>query len=207
MLKIIGIFNSLQGEGPYSGISSTFIRISGCVKPYCSFCDTKYSWEGGSDYTLKQILKKVQLYNSNNIVISGGEPFASKDIYNLINLLNEYDYNIQIETSGKVPFKKVNTHVVCCPKIYNGVWHFMADPKHVDTFKFVAKDKNDIDKILNFIQVYRLDKSKVYIMPLTTFNKKKDEIIKKNIWGECVSNNLRFTLRLHAEVFGKKRGV
>src|SRR5574340_79297 len=41
MLLINEIFHSIQGEGPWSGHPSIFIRFSGCNLS-CSFCDTEH---------------------------------------------------------------------------------------------------------------------------------------------------------------------
>jgi organic radical activating enzyme len=40
-LKIIEIFYTIQGEGPYSGCPSVFIRLAGC-NLRCSWCDTDF---------------------------------------------------------------------------------------------------------------------------------------------------------------------
>ena len=45
------------------------------------------------------------------------------------------------------------------------------------------------------------------LMPLTTFNKKKDDEIQKTVWNLCVKLNKRFCLRQHYVVWGKKQAV
>ena len=49
MLKINEVFNSIQGEGLFSGHPATFIRLSGCnldKNNWCSgWCDTDFSYK------------------------------------------------------------------------------------------------------------------------------------------------------------------
>ncbi len=43
MLTVNEMFYSLEGEGPYIGIPTFFIRLTGC-NLRCEWCDTKYSF-------------------------------------------------------------------------------------------------------------------------------------------------------------------
>ena len=43
MHNINEIFETIQGEGHFTGIPSIFIRLQGCPVG-CSWCDTKHSW-------------------------------------------------------------------------------------------------------------------------------------------------------------------
>ncbi|MGO1237116.1 MAG: 7-carboxy-7-deazaguanine synthase QueE, partial [Hafnia alvei] len=38
------LFQTLQGEGFYTGVPAIFIRLQGCPVG-CSWCDTKHTWE------------------------------------------------------------------------------------------------------------------------------------------------------------------
>ena len=73
MFSIIEIFSSIQGEGSHMGEPSTFIRTAGC-NLRCPGCDSKYSWNKGTEMTVDEILREVKKYPTKNIVITGGEP-------------------------------------------------------------------------------------------------------------------------------------
>jgi organic radical activating enzyme len=45
------------------------------------------------------------------------------------------------------------------------------------------------------------------LMPLTTYKKKKDLEIMKNVWVYCCEFNKRYCARIHYFVWGKKKGV
>jgi 7-carboxy-7-deazaguanine synthase len=40
-LKIVDLFYTIQGEGPYNGMPSVFVRLAGC-NLRCYFCDTNF---------------------------------------------------------------------------------------------------------------------------------------------------------------------
>mmetsp|Transcript_11504 Transcript_11504/g.23403 ORF Transcript_11504/g.23403 Transcript_11504/m.23403 type:complete len:298 (+) Transcript_11504:2263-3156(+) len=42
-LSVAEVFSSVQGEGPFTGRPSIFVRLSKCNLE-CSWCDTKYTW-------------------------------------------------------------------------------------------------------------------------------------------------------------------
>ena len=63
-------FYSLQGEGRWSGRPAVFIRFSGC-NLRCPFCDTDYSMS--FRIKLKKLVDNVSLYNTEMVVLTGGE--------------------------------------------------------------------------------------------------------------------------------------
>src|SRR6476619_558983 len=98
ILKISEIFNSIQGEGTFSGTSCIFLRLSTCNLK-CSWCDTKYTWDWDNydinkeikEFNIEQVVEKILGFsNINHIVITGGEPLLQQDkLVLLITLLNE----------------------------------------------------------------------------------------------------------------------
>ena len=42
------IFASIEGEGLWAGVPTTFIRLYGCTL-HCSYCDTRYACDGGKN--------------------------------------------------------------------------------------------------------------------------------------------------------------
>jgi len=104
ILKITEIFASIQGEGLRMGEPTIFIRLAGC-NLRCHFCDTKYAWDGGSDYTVEQVLaaiKKIrQGFPVDWICLTGGEPMC-QEIKTLVRKLRKTGLKVQIETNGTI---------------------------------------------------------------------------------------------------------
>lgn len=100
-LSVVGIFPTIQGEGPWAGFPATFIRVAGCNLA-CSWCDTEFTL-GAADLTLEEILDEAdrvgEPYAIRRVVITGGEPFR-QNIVPLIELLIHSGYAVQIETAG-----------------------------------------------------------------------------------------------------------
>ena len=132
------IFQTLQGEGVFTGVPAVFIRLQGCPVG-CSWCDTKQTWdkEPAKESTLGDIALKtqdsdfwamsdaeslIQLmlqngYTAKHIVITGGEP-CIYDLTALTQTLEANGFQCQIETSGTYPILCTeNTWVTVSPKV------------------------------------------------------------------------------------------
>lgn len=97
-MKILEIFNSIQGEGNFMGIPCTFVRTAGCSLR-CSFCDTKASW--GSDKADLEIKDIVAACTKPFVVITGGEPTEqAEELKVLIRALHAQDKFVAIESNG-----------------------------------------------------------------------------------------------------------
>lgn len=107
-IDLHSIFYTIQGEGPFSGHRSVFVRLAGC-NLQCPGCDTEYT-QGRKTVSTQYILDKIQTHmpsdnqinKTNLIVITGGEPFR-QNITPLVSLLVQFGYTIQIETNGVLP--------------------------------------------------------------------------------------------------------
>lgn len=101
-LKIVEIFPSIQGEGLRQGEPTIFVRLAGC-RLRCSFCDTKYAWEGGRDMSPEEVaeaIKRIRLrFPARWVSLTGGEPFL-QDLRRLVRLIRKEGLKIQVETSG-----------------------------------------------------------------------------------------------------------
>ena len=117
-MKVIEIFESIQGEGRWVGTPVTFIRLAGC-NLHCPWCDTKESWgDAGEEMTIAEILEKVNSYRSSIVVITGGEPTIQTLLSNLISTLNSNGYYVAIETNGtnKITHECGIKWITCSPK-------------------------------------------------------------------------------------------
>lgn len=99
-LPILEMFETLQGEGYWTGTPAYFIRLAGCDVE-CVWCDTKYSWNlsSGKQITIDDILAKVEQSSIRHIVVTGGEPLMH-NLTPLTQSFHEKGYFLQIETSG-----------------------------------------------------------------------------------------------------------
>ena len=58
MLQISEIYKSLQGESTHAGLPCVFVRLTGC-NLRCSWCDSEFSFYGGSKMTLQEVLSEI----------------------------------------------------------------------------------------------------------------------------------------------------
>ena len=74
-LRIAETFASVQGEGKWLGVPSTFVRVSGC-NMRCIWCDTPYaSWNPeGPTKSVEEIVGEVAELGCQHVVLTGGEP-------------------------------------------------------------------------------------------------------------------------------------
>ena len=117
-MKVIEIFESVQGEGRWMGTPVTFIRLAGC-NLHCPWCDTKESWgDVGTEMTIDEILANMAPYRNHMVVITGGEPTIQPLLSNLISTLNSNGYYVSIETNGtnKITHECGVKWITCSPK-------------------------------------------------------------------------------------------
>ena len=99
---VVEIFDSLQGEGFYTGTPMRFIRLHGCSvgKKICHACDTDFDklneWNGGGFKTPQEILAR---YVGRHICITGGEPF-DHNLRPLCDAAWDRGIFVHVETSG-----------------------------------------------------------------------------------------------------------
>ncbi|MDO6705624.1 7-carboxy-7-deazaguanine synthase QueE [Photobacterium sp. 1_MG-2023] len=138
MYKINEIFETIQGEGVFTGVPAIFVRLQICPVG-CAWCDTKQTWsaEPQDEVNVQAMMAKrvdsptwtsldtqgiVQLlldqgYTARHIVITGGEP-CLYDLRPLTTLLEAQGFRCQIETSGTYEVLATpQTWVTVSPKI------------------------------------------------------------------------------------------
>lgn len=105
-LLVKEIFHSLQGETSLSGVRFAFIRLSGC-NLRCTYCDSSYSFKGGELLQIGEILKRIENFQVQHVLITGGEPLLQRNTLALVQALQEKNYLVSIETHGEVSIAKV----------------------------------------------------------------------------------------------------
>ena len=106
---MIEVFDSLQGEGYWTGTPMTFVRLAGCNAPELGldcvrWCDTPGSWDpaGGEVLTAAAIVAQAHLPR---ICLTGGEPLLQAEgVAELVAEAHRYGVRVHLETNGTVPF-------------------------------------------------------------------------------------------------------
>jgi 7-carboxy-7-deazaguanine synthase len=151
-LKVNEIFYSLQGESSYAGRPCVFIRLTGC-NLRCSYCDTRYAYEEGTDMELQRILDRVSIHRCRLVEITGGEPLIQEDTPQLIRQLLEMNFKVLLETNGSQDIHRVDDRCIRvvdlkCPssgmEARNDLKNLQKLHSH-DELKFVIGDRMDFE--------------------------------------------------------------
>jgi len=135
MKKINEIFYSLQGEGAHVGYPCVFVRFSGCNMK-CSFCDTEHN--EGIPMTDDDIIRAVKLYQTDWIVLTGGEPALWIDESFVSLLKRATGKKIAVETNGSLSLPSGIDWVTVSPKCgMEGAGDYEIRACHADEIKVV----------------------------------------------------------------------
>lgn len=99
-IKVVEIFDSIEGEGKRSGLPATFIRLAGC-NLRCSYCDTEYA-QSGDEYELMTVDSILERSVRKRITLTGGEPLIHEGAAELVSKLLQSSHEVNIETNGAV---------------------------------------------------------------------------------------------------------
>ncbi|MDT3632231.1 7-carboxy-7-deazaguanine synthase QueE [Cronobacter sakazakii] len=191
------MFQTLQGEGYFTGVPAIFIRLQGCPVG-CAWCDTKHTWETLADreVSLFSIIAKTkesdkwgaaspedllaaierQAYTARHVVITGGEP-CIHDLLPLTELLEAHGYSCQIETSG--------THEVRCT---TGTW-VTVSPKVNMRGGYEVLDQA-LDELLA-----RMHDERQRVIALQPISQKEDAT--RLCIETCIARNWRLSMQTH----------
>ena len=61
-MRITEIFYSIQGESSYAGLPCVFVRLTWC-NLRCSWCDSEYTFTGGEEMSVDDVIEKVRGYD------------------------------------------------------------------------------------------------------------------------------------------------
>ncbi len=112
VIEVHSVFQTIQGEGPFTGHAAVFVRLAGC-NLQCPSCDTDYTstrWRC-TPFAILQLVSEMRV-PSRLVVITGGEPFR-QNIHPLVELLLSENYTVQIETNGTFAPPTPNFHIMC----------------------------------------------------------------------------------------------
>jgi 7-carboxy-7-deazaguanine synthase len=213
--KINELFETIQGEGAFTGQPSIFIRLQGCPVA-CSWCDTKHTWEINLDkevsstlmqskkeetdqwaaLSVEQILSLMaeQGYQAKHIVITGGEP-CMVDLTPLCSGLEEKGYSCQIETSGTFEIKTtVNCWVTVSPKVnMKGGYKILNSAiQRANEIKHPVATEQHIDDLKALLTEHNITRTPIYLQPISQKTRATELAVKS-----CIENNWRLSIQVH----------
>ncbi|MGI6401529.1 MAG: 7-carboxy-7-deazaguanine synthase QueE [Thermoguttaceae bacterium] len=228
-MRIAEIFRSKQGEGMWTGVDSTFVRLIGC-NLRCWFCDTTYaSWqcEEGETLTVEEVVNRVVQHGTRHAVLTGGEPMLSAELIPLSRILSEHGLKITIETAGTLELPVTCDLMSISPKLANSspwgakdsdvsmhetnrqrpevVRKLMAEyPYQLKFVVDVPEDLLDVEEYLESLGEVKAER--VYLMPMAT---EVSEMHAREDWIRpfAARRGYRYCPRMQLEWYGNRRGT
>ncbi len=211
-LSVNEIFKSIQGESSYAGMPCVFVRLTGC-NLRCSYCDTTYAYDEGSEMLLSEILSVISGYGCRNVCITGGEPLLQQNVSKLINQLKNDHFNVFIETNGSLnidllPKGAIKIMDIKCPSSRMDLkmdFENFKRLKHKDEVKFVISSKNDYEWAKEIIKKYKIIEKATVLFGLVHGKLKPKTLA---CWILKDGLDVRLQLQLHKMIWpDKERGV
>lgn len=209
-LIINEIFYSIQGESLSSGQPTIFIRLTGCPLR-CSYCDTEYAFNEGNKMSFTEIFEKVNSFNCNKVMITGGEPLAQKNIIHFLKLLCDDSFLVSIETSNALDISEIDKRVIIVLDIKtpesgesdkNLVNNYQY-LKSTDQIKFVVCNQTDYEWSKKYIYNYSLfNICEILLSPC--YKKMNVKLLAEKILQDALPARLQ--IQLHKFIWGEQRG-
>jgi 7-carboxy-7-deazaguanine synthase len=208
MLRVTEIFRSIQGESTHAGRPCTFVRLTGCPMR-CVWCDSEYTFTGGEHYSIDSIMDQVAAFGCRLVEVTGGEPLAQKQAFELIRRLCDDEYEVLIETGGYVSTAALDPRAsvildIKCPASseeprndWSNLERLRADK---DEVKFVIADEGDWIYARNLIKKEALESRTKAILISPAWGQVDLQQLAGWIAGSGL--NIRMQLQLHKYIWG-----
>ncbi|CAM3878325.1 7-carboxy-7-deazaguanine synthase [Vibrio aerogenes CECT 7868] len=216
LYKINEIFQTIQGEGLFTGVPSVFIRLQGCPVG-CAWCDTKQTWDVDEadrrefqdvivktqdsphwcEMTVEEILKRYHElgYTAKHIVITGGEP-CIYDLTALSYAFEQIGCQCQIETSGTSEIKtSENTWVTVSPKLgMKGKLPVLTSALlRANEIKHPVGTQKDIEQLDNLLKQAQIPKETIIALQPISQKQRATELCIQI----CTERNWRLSIQTH----------
>ncbi|WP_445767705.1 7-carboxy-7-deazaguanine synthase QueE [Rheinheimera sp.] len=215
MYKVNEVFETIQGEGSFTGAPAIFIRLQGCPVG-CSWCDTKHTWEIKDE--LRQPLGDIVIktaetehwagvsaedlialfvregYQAKHVVITGGEP-CMYDLIPLCDALHNKGYSTQIETSGTFDIKApAQTWVTVSPKVNmaGGYKVLQSALDRANEIKHPVAMQKHVEELLQLLQHTDTAAKLIYLQPISQQRRATELAI-----AMCKKHNWRLSVQVH----------
>ena len=203
-------FHSIQGEGKYIGIPMYFIRTNRC-NLRCKWCDSTYTFSGGEEVPLSDLISDIKSISEDWICFTGGEPMLQREAIEFMKECTSIGKNVLLETGGSLNLAKVvqikGTYIdmdIKTPSsgeqgsLYKENLTLLRENDYV---KFVISDETDYNYALSFIKQWE---SKAEILLQPSWGTELKWLVEKVLEDKL---NVRVLPQLHKIIWGTRRGV
>lgn len=214
MLRVTEIFRSIQGESTHAGRPCSFVRLTGCPMR-CVWCDSAYTFTGGEQMAVEDVLAQVRAFGCRLVEVTGGEPLAQREAFELVRRLCDEGYEVLVETGGYVSTAGTDARAklildVKCPASGEAGRNHWPNLERLrpdrDEVKFVVADRADWDYARSVIERYELERRARAVLISPVWG--AVELRELADWVAASGLDVRMQLQLHKQIWGAEaRGV
>ncbi|MGH9898597.1 MAG: radical SAM protein [Pyrinomonadaceae bacterium] len=208
MLRVTEIFRSIQGESTHAGRPCAFVRLTGCPMR-CAWCDSEYTFSGGELKSIDEILVQVQEMNCRLVEVTGGEPLAQREAFELIKRLCDEDYEVLIETGGFFSTENIDERAriildVKCPDSGESDRNHWPNLRRLrsdrDEVKFVIASNKDWEYACQIIDKYDLERKAKAVLISPVWNQIDMPTLAEHISSS--GRSVRLQIQMHKIIWG-----
>jgi len=175
----------------------------------CTWCDSEYTFTGGDHYSIDDIMAQVAAFGCKLVEVTGGEPLAQKEAFNLIKRLCDEGYEVLIETGGYVSTAGLDERAkvildIKCPASgeeprndWSNIDRLRPDK---DEVKFVIADEADWLYAKNLIEKHDLEIHTKAVLISPAWG--QVDLQQLADWIASSGLNVRMQLQLHKYIWG-----
>ena len=226
MLKVSETFESLQGEGVSAGAPAIFVRLAQC-NLHCVWCDTKYTWDFERyryddevhEQSARDVARQVNASPSRRLVLTGGEPLLQQRALKEFFARLAPEVIVEVETNGTIApepetLLRVNQWNVSAKLSSAGdPEQFRIRPEILRIFrdagaylKLVVQGPADHAEADALLMLLGWQPQRVVFMPEA--NDREQLRARSFAVAEAArERGVRFSSRLHLELWGGRRGA
>lgn len=188
-----------------------FIRTNRC-NLRCNWCDSRYTFSGGSEMPLRDVLHAAREAREKWICLTGGEPLLQQEAFALIEQIGLEGKNVVLETGGSLSLERyasldnlIIDMDVKTPSSGEEASIHIENLKFLrtgDYVKFVIQDQIDYDYAKDFIHNHGDLKSGIVFQPAwgTDIRWLTEQVLHDNL-------RVRVLPQLHKLIWGEIPGV
>ena len=175
----------------------------------CTWCDSEYTFTGGEHLAIDDVMRQVRDFGCPLVEITGGEPLAQREAFDLIRRLCDEGYEVLIETGGYLSTEDVDERAkiildIKCPasgEAERNHWPNLARLRpELDEVKFVVANRSDWDFVRKVIVDYELETRAKSVLISPAWG--QIDLKELASWIVASGMNLRMQLQMHKYIWG-----